>query len=245
MALMCSTSMVVSLVCRALREGRDSDRNASSSAGDVLGPVVVQHVAGRRDDVPLDVGDEVRAARGIRPWCSGRPTRCETSVRSPSTQSTGAVIRFQHSSHSSTLRAGAGSIRLWFGSASRSPCGRRRRRPATGFDQCAASQAARSARSSGLVLRSRAATASSESYGRSCSASSARRATGARRFGACCRLRARHAEAFEVDEPAHARRAARRRRASRRCRPCCGRAGRPAPRRRRTARRARVSRSPR
>ena len=45
---------------------------------------------------------------------------------------------------------------------------------------------------------------------RSCAASaaaSARRATARSRFGACSRLRLRHAEAFEVDQPADARRA--------------------------------------
>ncbi len=81
--------------------------------------------------------------------------------------------------------------------------------------------------------------------GAAASASSARRATWPIRPGACERLRARHAEAFEVDEAADLARAARRRRAWRRCRPCCGRAGRSARARRPNSASRTTSRSPR
>ena len=56
MALMCSTSMVW-LQLGSIRGGRDSDRKPQQP-GDVLGPVVVQHVAGRADDVPLASRDD-------------------------------------------------------------------------------------------------------------------------------------------------------------------------------------------
>ena len=104
-----------------------------------------------------------------------------------------------------------------------------------------ASQAARSARSSGLVfVQPRGDRVERRRRGAAASASSARRATARSGSGACA--------GFERGMPKPSRLTRRRtrvgpharRRASRRCRPCCGRAGRSARGRGRTARRARA-----
>ena len=162
MALMCSTSMVGHSIRGAFARRRDSDRNASSSCRDVLGLVVVQHVAGRSDDVAL-------ARR--RP---GQPL-VELGLgvaRAPPARGVGVVaLDPQHRrgdplpalEHFVDLVRAAGCMRLWAGSPSRmrSPPSSLR----VGATSAAPARRRASARSSGLVLRSRAATASRSGVG--------------------------------------------------------------------------------
>ena len=130
--------------CRRKTRRRRSGEERFHEAGDVFRPVVMQHVAGRGDDMALDLASRRSAARGTRPWCSGRPTRCRRRCGRPRSRAPARRC-------ASTTRA---IRRRWRGSGSSAcgsgrPAGARCRAapfsPGTRFDQWPASQRARSA----------------------------------------------------------------------------------------------------